>query len=366
MRILHVISTLEPPATQAVARLMHAQQVDGKLVAAAAMPAFGDDPADAEGLERFVEQALGGADSFDIIHAHGTSAVPVTLALEAPGPQRAPVIVTLHDWVSQEGVQNARVHAEALKRADLVTTPSALAASLVTTLGVEPAGVRIIPYGVDPPPAPGPEEAALDRELVAWRMRGGEVLGAIGYGSPGVHHEAVLRALTYVSHPEALLCVLAGQVDVEACRRIADDLGLADRVRVCGPQLNARVIGARCDYLALPSFDERRPFTLAEAWCDGVPVLAGRNAQFAGMDGDGHGTVFYDAHDPLDLARAIATVRGTTPAGRRLLVERGRAQYRQQFTPQAVYEAYMAEYRALIVQRRAASAIEIARRASAS
>lgn len=366
MRILHILSTLEPQAAAAVARLMSDQRTDGQMVAAAAMPAFGDQPADAEGLAMFVDQALGGADSFDVIHAHGTAAVPVTLALEPPGPDRAPVVVTLHDWVNEEAVRAVRVPAGALRLADLVTTPSALSASLVTTLGVEPARVRIIPYAVEPAPALNAEEAVLERELVAWRMRGGEVIGAVGYGTPGVHHEAVLRALTYVSHADALLCVLAGHVDVAACRELADALGVADRVRVCGPHLNARAISARCDYLALPSFYERRPFTLAEAWCDGVPVLAGRNAQFAGMDAHGHGTVFYDAADPLDLARAIATVRSTTPASRRLLVERARSQYRQHFTSQAVFNAYMSEYRALVVQRRAAAAVQVARRATAS
>ena len=51
---------------------------------------------------------------------------------------------------------------------------------------------------------------------------------------------------------------------------------------------------------------------------DGVPVLAGRNVQFTDLDAQGGGTLFYDPADPLDLARAIATVRSTTPAGRRL------------------------------------------------
>ena len=366
MRILHILSTLPPAGASAVTRLMHAQREDGLMVAAASMPAFGDAPGDGDGLRQFVDQALGGADSFDVIHAHGTAAVPVTLALDGPGPDRAPVMVTLHDWVSEEGVRTATVHAGALRLADLVTAPSALAASLVTTLGVEPQRVRTIPYVVDAAPALTAEEAAHEREFVAWRMRGGEVIAAVSYGASGRHHEAALRAMTFVSRADALMCVLAGDVDVDACRRLADSLGVAERVRVCAPHLNARALSARCDYLALPSFDERRPFTLAEAWCDGVPVLAGRNAQFSGMDAQGHGTVFFDPQDPLDLARAIASVRSTTPTGRRMLVERARAQYRQHYTAKAVFDAYMSEYRALLVARHALDARLRARRATAS
>lgn len=348
MRILHVLSPLDPQGASAVSHLIAAQRSHGHIVAAASMQAFGDEAGRAVGVTQFVERTLGGTANFDVVHAHGTDAAPVTLALGPADPDRTPVIVTLHDWVYDHRVRAAHLHIGAVSRADLVTAPSPVAAALVTTLGVEPARVRTIPYAVDETPALTSAEGRVEREIVAWRMRGGDVLCAVAHEPTGAYAETVMTALTYVSHRDALFCVLAGQIDVAACGRETRARGLENRVRICGPDLSARAIAARCDYLALPAFDERRPFALVEAWCDGVPVLAGRNAQFGGMDTHGHGTVFFDAHDPSDLARAIATVRSTTPASRRLLVERARAQYRLHFTPDAVYAAYMTEYAALL------------------
>ncbi len=343
MRILHVLSTLVPHGAMAVSRLIDEQRLERHTVAVASMAVFGDDA----GIAQFVDRTLGGAATFDLIHAHGTAAVPVSLALREPAGTRTPVIATLHDWVYDEGIRAAQPDIPSLTLADLVTVPSSLAASLVTTLGVQPQQVRVIPYAVEATPRLTAEESALDRELVAWRTQGGDVLCAVGHGSTSVHHETVLRALACVSQRDGLLCVLAGQVDARTCAELAMALGVDDRIRVCGPRHHPRAIAARCDYLTLPAFDERRPFALVEAWCDGIPVIAGRNAHFSGMDEQGHGTVFFDAPDALDLARAIATVRGTTPAARRLLIERARAQYRQHFTPRAVYGAYMAEYEAV-------------------
>lgn len=342
MRILHVLSSLVPHGAAAVSRLIDEQRMEGHVVAVASVQVFGN----AAGIEQFVDRTLGGAATFEVIHAHGTASVPVALTVRDAGHTRTPVVATLHDWVYDEGIRAAQPDIPSLTVADLVTAPSPLAASLVTRLGVQPELVRVIPYAVDATPRLTTEESALDRELVGWRTHGGDVLCAVG-GPVGTHHEAVLTALTYVSQRDGLLCILAGQVDPDACADLAMRLGIDDRVRVCGPRVHPRTIAARCDYLALPAFDERRPFALVEAWCDGIPVIAGRNDVFAGMDSDGNGTVFFDAHDPLDLARAIATVRSTTPSARRLLVERARAQYRAHFTPRAVYAAYMTEYEAM-------------------
>ncbi|MGE3507422.1 MAG: glycosyltransferase [Vicinamibacterales bacterium] len=358
MRVLHVLSALDPQGASAVSRLIVDQRTAGHVVAAASMRAFGEEGEGGAGVCQFVERTLGGAAGFDIIHAHGTDAAPVTLALDPMNPMRTPVIVTLHDWVHTEGTRAARVDGDAVARADLVTAPSALAASLVTSLGVDGSRVRVIPYPVDATPALTSSDGPLEREIVAWRKRGGDILCAVSHAPSGGHAESVLTALHYLSHRDALLCVMAGPLDVSACARTARSLGLVGQVRFQHPA-RARALAARCDYVVLPAFDQRRPFALAEAWCDGVPVLAGRHPQFAGMDVQGHGTIFFDSADPSDLARAIATVRDTTAASRRLLVERGRTQYRSHFAPEAVYAAYMDAYAALAPQALSAAAVSL-------
>lgn len=340
MRILHVTSELPPRGATSVARLIDEQRLNGHVIAVASLQTF----ATHEAVTQFVARTLGGATALDLIHAHGTAAATVALSLDLPTTNRPPVIVTLHDWVHDEGIRSARPHAAALAAADIVTAPSVKAASLVTVHGVQSQRVRVIPYAVEATPLLTAVEEPLDRELVSWRTRGGDVLCAVSHSGTSAHHEVVLQALSHLSRQESLLCVLAGELDAEACARYAMTLGVEDRVRFYGAHVQARAIAARCDYVTLPAFDERRPFALVEAWCDGVPVIAGRNKRFTGMDGKGNGTIFFDAHSPADLARAIATVRDTTPAARRLLIERARAQYRQHFSPRAVYKAYLTEY----------------------
>ena len=324
MRVLHIRSPLDSDASAEVARLVAAQAELGHDV-----------------VVRDCRDLVSAADvpESEVVHAHGLPAAALATGLQ-DDRRRPATIVTLHELLGA-GTSLPDADGQGLRRADAVTVPSALAANVLEAAGV--ASVRVIPHAVEAtPPLPAADQQLAD-ELVAWRNRGGDVLCAVGHAASGTHHETVLRALTYVPQRDGLFCILAGRLDPAACAAMAVALQVADRVRVC-PHLETRPLAARADYVILPGFDERRPFALVEAWCDGVPVLAARGPRFADMDAHGHGTVFFDAGDPLALAHALTTVRGTTPASRRLLVERARAFYRERFSPASVVRAYGEAY----------------------
>lgn len=333
MNILHVLSRLTVEAECAVADLIGQQRDHGHAVTWVAVdphPGAALPPRDGEPP--------------DVVHAHGLVAAQVASADRVTVSETAPLLVTAHEWIADEHGFRVPPSREVLRSVACVTTPSALGGSLATAAGIEPRRIRLIPYPVYPAPPLTASDRELDRELTAWRTQGGDVFCAVGDRTGGAFHDIVIEALSSVTQCDSLLCVLAGFPNKPACEQSSATRTLGPRVRFSPSQESARAIAARSDYVALPTFDTRRPFALAEAWCDGVPVLAGRNPRFADLDASGHGTVFFDATDSSDLARAIATVRGTTSASRRLLVERARAQYRRQFAPSAVFAAYEAAY----------------------
>ena len=326
MRILHLVSRLSRESADAVTDLIAQQREHGHTAVRV----------EADGGSRRPVMA-GESPRIDLVHAHGLDAARAFAAVDDAGRDRPPLVATAHEWLADEPTVDASWQRDALRRVACLTTPSSLGLSLATGIGVRPVDTRVIPYAVYPAPRLTAAEAELDRTLTAWRTQGGDVFCAVGHDVNDTFHGAVMEALAQVTQPRSLLCVLTGPTR----RSGRDEAGL---VRFDASPTVARAIAARCDYVALPEFDRRRPFALAETWCDGVPVLAGRHPRFADLDASGHGTVFFDAADPADLARALATVRGTTPASRRLLVERGRAQYRLHFAPSAVFDAYEAAY----------------------
>ncbi len=350
MRILHVIPQLDSAAAGAVEHLIVGQRYAGHVVSM--LHTTADEAPRLAGVTPGESRSTVWAQPYDIVHAHSSQAAQSIRQQVQTARRRRPIIVTLHDWMSAEGGLSTREGLDAIDLAGRIVVPAASGAVRLISQGVEVHRIRVIPYPVDPAPAPGPAEQPLLREMVEWRNRGGDVLCAVAHNAGGTHHRIVLEALSVLAHRESTMCVLAGDVDAAGCYQRACSLGVGEQVRICPPEGDARVVASRADATILPGFDERRPFALAEVWCDGVAVVAGRNASFTDLDSHGGGTLFYEPGDALDLARAIATVRSTTPAGRRLLVERARVLYKLRFTGQAVFDAYMGEYLTLVGHNR--------------
>jgi hypothetical protein len=347
MRILHVTPRLDDSATRAVDYLIAGQRLAGHVVGL-----LYTEPQEAQSgwseAASMADISTRWGQPYDILHVHSSRALQDVQRQVQMAQRRRPIIVTLHDWMTSAEGPSVRLGLDGLGLAGRIAVPAAMASVRLISQGVESQRIRVIPYPVDPAPVSGPTEQPLLREMVEWRNRGGDVLCAVAHCATGAHHRVVLEALSMLAHTDAALCVLAGIVDAAGCLQRARELGIQDQVRIAAPGSDARVLASRADAVILPGFDERRPFALAEVWCDGIAVLAGRNAQFADLDAHGGGTLFYEPADAHDLARAIATVRNTTIAGRRLLVDRARTLYRLRFTEQAVFEAYMGEYQALI------------------
>jgi len=96
------------------------------------------------------------------------------------------------------------------------------------------------------------------------------------------------------------------------CRRLAEDLGIADNVRFLGllsiKQVREELAAAQC--FALCSFQENAPLSIAEAMAAGVPVLGSNICGIPWMVKDGHTGRLIDPGDPAAIADTLFRMIG--------------------------------------------------------
>jgi glycosyltransferase involved in cell wall biosynthesis len=181
------------------------------------------------------------------------------------------------------GVSSAR-------RADRVIAISEAArADIVSTLGLDAARVDVTPLGVRAPDQPRPAPSGgRPMVLCVSQKRAHKNLAALVRAIAGLDATLVLPGSS-------------GPYEDEL-RRLADELGIADRVRFPGwleqPQLEQLYAEAAC--FALPSLDEGFGLPVLEAMATGTPVVTSTGSAPAEL-ADGAAVLV----DPLDV-QAIA------------------------------------------------------------
>lgn len=210
----------------------------------------------------------------EVVHHPGGTIPPLRLS---------PAMVTIHDLQPLAMPEHFSRRKLAYLRARL--GPSARASRLVTAiseftrtdiaarLGVPEDRIVLTPPAVDPDPTPPSRGVAAEVEAAYRLDRPFFLYPAITY--PHKDHATVVRALVEV--PDALLVLTGGGgPEDEAVRRLAEALGVAERVRRPGrvpvEHLNALYRGAvACTF---PSRFEGVGIPVLEAMARGCPVLA--------------------------------------------------------------------------------------------
>jgi D-inositol-3-phosphate glycosyltransferase len=92
--------------------------------------------------------------------------------------------------------------------------------------------------------------------------------------------------------------------------RLADDLGIADRVTFLPPQSREQLVDVyrAADLVAVPSYSESFGLVAVEAQACGTPVVAAAVGGLPVAVRDGVSGALVDGHDPDDWAQAIAGV----------------------------------------------------------
>lgn len=139
-------------------------------------------------------------------------------------------------------------------------------------LGAPPGKVTVLRNGVDLDTfRPAPDRAALRAEL----SLSGPTLLSVGLLIPRKGHDRIIAALPEL--PGCTLLVAGEGPDRAALLALAERLGVADRVRLLGPQPHAALarLYAAADALVLASLREGWANVLLEAMACGTPALAG-------------------------------------------------------------------------------------------
>jgi UDP-glucose:(heptosyl)LPS alpha-1,3-glucosyltransferase len=99
---------------------------------------------------------------------------------------------------------------------------------------------------------------------------------------------------------------VVGRDDPGKFRRLAQRLGVADRVEFAGPQTDVRPFYHRADFLVLPTRHDPCSLVVLEALAVGLPVISTRfNGACEIMENGVHGWILDHADDPRELAAAM-------------------------------------------------------------
>ena len=169
-------------------------------------------------------------------------------------------------------------------------------------------------------------------------LQGRTVIGFTGNLIPRKGIDVLIRALARVvpDHPELVLVVLGrvplgSPVDYGAqYRALADELGIADHVRMVGFDPDVRAAVADCDVLALPSLQEPFGRSIIEAMALGATVLASDVGGIPEIIEHGTHGLLAPPGDHVALADHLRSL-AADPALRRRLAGAARARVERDF-----------------------------------
>lgn len=212
-----------------------------------------------------------------------------------------------------------------LRKADSVVVVSRAFGRELQRRGVDPARIQWVPNAID--------ESALRRADSGEELRrawaAGEsttLAGVIGRFSPEKGPDVFLRAFAAAaSRVPKLRAVMVGDGPaLEPCRKLADQLGIRDRVVFAGFRSDLAAIYRAVDFLVIPSRSEGMPTVLIEAMLLGVPAVSTAVGAVPDVIENGVSGLIVPAEDIPALAGAIEQLAADPGLRTRLAEAAGR------------------------------------------
>jgi glycosyltransferase involved in cell wall biosynthesis len=177
---------------------------------------------------------------------------------------------------------------------------------------------------------------------------GRPVIGSLGRLSEQKSYDVLIRTLPEL--PEANLVLVGDGPERPALERLADDLGVRERLHITGWTDSARAHLGYFDVFALASHYEAFPLAILEAMLAEVPVVATDVGSITEAVRDGETGLLVPPRRPGDLARAIRSLLGE-PERARALAQNARRAALERFTASAMAGRYVQLYDSLLDRR---------------
>ena len=215
--------------------------------------------------------------------------------------------------------------------------------------GIKDASACVIPNGFDTLTF-APDNVARGRVRAELRIAPHDlVIGLVARVHPMKDHANFLHAAARFAgdHPDAVF-VLVGDGTDAASKELAPlvgELGLADKIRLCGRRTDIAAVNNAFDTAASSSCGEAFPNSIGEAMACGVPCAATNVGDVPKIIGDTG--VVVPPRDPAALAAGWAKLAALKPEGRRALGLRARQRIIDRYSLAANARAYADLYRSL-------------------
>jgi glycosyltransferase involved in cell wall biosynthesis len=264
------------------------------------------------------------AEQLGVVAAARRRRVDVLHSLASTGPAVTPglrSVVTLHDvtflrlrtFGRTTTLVLASTVAAAARGADVLVTGSVAARDDVcAALRIDPGRFVVVPHGPGRPPAVAPsDEGSLRARL---ELEGRRVVLCVGALRPHKNQRQLVEALPALPGDVALVLAGVHELDAGELGRLAESLGVAERLVMPGYLADADVEGlwrmAAC--VALPTRAEGFGLPVLEAMQRGVPVACSALAVLREVGGDvAH---YFPLDDPPATAAAIEAAMGDAGA----------------------------------------------------
>lgn len=233
----------------------------------------------------------------------------------------------------------------------IVVAPSQLR-DTVRSQRLDPARTHVVPHGIDVATFhPG----RSDERRAAWGIGADEpVVVTLGRLAPDKGNDRAIRAL--VQLPGARLVVVGGGQEEQALRRLAAEVGVADRVVFAGelPQTEVPDALRAADVFAFPTVrDEAAGLVMLQAMATGLPVVASRSGAVPDyVRTEGEDAVLVPPGDVEALAAALRPLLAD-PELRRSRGEAGRRHAVEDLSIEAMTAGTLTAYRSAIAHQAA-------------
>ncbi len=224
-------------------------------------------------------------------------------------------------------------------RGRLVVLPSRTLWNIATEIWrLDPRHLRYVPNGIDLARFAGPPQPG-DRPCPA----AGPLVGTVAALRPEKNIARLLRAFALAApHGPAVLVIAGDGPERPALEGLAQELGIAARVRFAGHVADPEQLFKQLDVFAMSSDTEQMPLSLLEAMAAGLPVAATDVGDIRSMLATANAP-YVTALDDAALATGLRTL--LEQAGlRQALGAANRAKAEQDFNQDAMFQAWAAAF----------------------